>query len=424
MAGRLGQYFVHARRAIGSRTRAFAAVVAPVMGREPALYTPGPLTTSISVKQAMLRDLGSRDTSMVAIIREIREHLLSMASVSQEAGYECVIQQGSGTFVVESVVGSVVPPPDKGGRILVVSNGAYGLRMAKMCQMYGIDHELLHYGETEAPTVEDVLARLRDHGGRRYSHVGIVHHETTAGTLNPIEAIGKGIRDFDPEISFIVDSMSGFGAYSVDMPAAGVHYLVSSANKNIEGVPGFGFVLCNRERLQREGVHARSLSLDLLGQWQGMQANGQFRFTPPTHSLLAFRQALLEHEAEGGSAGRLARYAANFRTLRDGMAEMGFHPYLDEDKQGVIITTFLFPDDPKFDFDALYSRLSARGMVIYPGKLTKADCFRIGTIGRLFPHDMANLLSAVREILLGMGVALPVRQASPHSSTPGLKSFA
>lgn len=340
-----------------------------------------------------------------------------MAHVSQEAGYESVLQQGSGTFVVESVVGSVVPPPDKGGRILVVSNGAYGLRMAKMCKTYGIDHELVHYDETEAPTVEEVMAKLQDNKGQRYTHVGIIHHETTAGTLNPIHAIGRAILDFDPEISYIVDSMSGFGAYPVDMQASNVHYLVSSANKNIEGCPGFGFAICNRDRLLRDGVHARSLSLDLLEQWRGLENNGQFRFTPPTHSLVAFKQALLEHEAEGGSAGRLARYTANFQVLKTGMAKLGFHPYLSEDKQGAIITTFLFPDDPNFDFGLFYAKLNERGMVIYPGKLTKADCFRIGTIGRLFPHDLVNLVGAVREILEDMGVQLPVTQVRPEVST-------
>mmetsp|Transcript_108651 Transcript_108651/g.215757 ORF Transcript_108651/g.215757 Transcript_108651/m.215757 type:complete len:434 (+) Transcript_108651:42-1343(+) len=401
---------------VGS-TRMFASASAmSVAGREPALYTPGPLTTSLSVKQAMLRDFGSRDSTMVSVIKDIRERLLQMAHVSQEAGYESVLQQGSGTFVVETVVGSVVPPPAKGGRILIMSNGAYGLRMAKMCQTYGIDHELVHFDETEAPTAEDVIAKLQANEGRRYTHVGIIHHETTAGTLNPIEAIGRAILDFDPEISYIVDSMSGFGAYPVDMQACNIHYLVSSANKNLEGCPGFGFAVCHRDRLLRDGVHARSLSLDLLEQWRGLENNGQFRFTPPTHSLVAFQQALLEHDAEGGTEGRLARYTANFQVLKAGMAKLGFHPYLSEDKQGAIITTFLFPDDSNFDFGLFYARLNERGMVIYPGKLTKADCFRIGTIGRLFPHDLVNLVGAVREILEDMGVQLPVTQVSPEAS--------
>eukprot|EP00411_Alexandrium_monilatum_P034729 CAMPEP_0175358558 /NCGR_PEP_ID=MMETSP0095-20121207/15061_1 /TAXON_ID=311494 /ORGANISM="Alexandrium monilatum, Strain CCMP3105" /LENGTH=420 /DNA_ID=CAMNT_0016656293 /DNA_START=58 /DNA_END=1320 /DNA_ORIENTATION=+ len=413
-----------AMRAAGAARvrRRFSDMAVP--GREPVLFTPGPLTTSLSVKSAMLRDLGSRDRSMVAVIQDVRDRLLRMAGVSKQAGFECVLQQGSGTFVVESVVSSVVPPPSKGGRILVVSNGAYGVRMAKMCQTHGMDYEVLQYDETSGPTVEDVVGRLRDSQGRRYTHVGVVHHETTAGTLNPIEPIGRAIREFDRDISFIVDSMSGFGAYSVDLQAANVHYLVSSANKNLEGVPGFGFILCSRERLQREGANARSVSLDVLEQWQAMEGNGQFRFTPPTHALLAFQQALLEHEAEGGSEGRLARYTANFTTLKAGMAQMGFHPYLAEDKQGVIITTFLFPDDPNFRFETFYSRLSDRGMVIYPGKLTKADCFRIGTIGRLFPHDVTNLLAAVREILEDMSVALPVRQVTPAAASSVLRSFA
>jgi len=401
----------------GGFTRSFASTAAmSVVGREPALYTPGPLTTSLSVKQAMLRDFGSRDSTMVSVIKDIRERLLHMAHVSQEIGYESVLQQGSGTFIVESVVGTVVPPPAKGGRILVVSNGAYGLRMAKMCKIYGIDHELVHYDETQAPTAEEVIAKLQDNKGQRYTHVGIIHHETTAGTLNPIEAIGRAILDFDPEISYIVDSMSAFGAYPVDMRASNIHYLVSSANKNLEGCPGFGFAICHRDRLLRDGVHARSLSLDLLEQWRGLENNGQFRFTPPTHSLVAFQQALLEHEAEGGPAGRLARYTANFQMLKAGMAKLGFHPYLSEDKQGAIITTFLFPDDPSFDFGLFYSKLNVRGMVIYPGKLTKADCFRIGTIGRLFPHDLVNLVGAVREILEDMGVQLPVTQVRPDVS--------
>merc|ERR1712232_952482 len=208
----------------------------------------------------------------------------------------------------------------------------------------------------EGPTAEDVVKRLKEDVGRRFTHVGVIHHETTAGTLNPIHEIGVAIRDFDPAISFVVDSMSAFGAYPVNMQASNVHYLVSSANKNIEGVPGFGFALCHRERLEKEGVHARSLSLDLLAQLKAMDGNGQFRFTPPTHSLLAFQQALEEMQAEGGTSARLARYTANFQTLKQGMAEMGFHPYVPEDIQGVIITTFAYPDDPNFDFPKVYER--------------------------------------------------------------------
>eukprot|EP00756_Hemistasia_phaeocysticola_P021403 Hpha_TRINITY_DN15772_c1_g5::TRINITY_DN15772_c1_g5_i1::g.41166::m.41166/K03430/phnW; 2-aminoethylphosphonate-pyruvate transaminase len=395
------------------RTKAASGWAAETISyqREPLLYTPGPLTTSASVKHAMLADLGSRDARMVTVIKEIRERLLHMAGTDKSKGWDCVLMQGSGTFVVESVINSAVPGPEKGGRLLVLSNGAYGLRMAKMAEMYGIKVDIIQYGETDAVNPADVTAAMKK---EKYTHVGCIHHETTAGTLNPIEKIGQAIKEADPEAQFFVDSMSGFGAYDVDLEKANVSFLVSSANKNIEGIPGFGFALARTSCLEA-ATHARSLSLDLRAQWKGLEANGQFRFTPPCHSLIAFRQALAEHEAEGGQSGRRARYEANFQTLKAGMAAMGFHPYLDEGVQGCIITTFLYPDDPKFDFPRFYKELSDRGLVIYPGKLTKADCFRLGTIGRLYPHDFQALLLAVKEVLTNMGVSLPVRQALTES---------
>lgn len=345
---------------------------------------------------------------MIEVIQEIRDKLLAMAGVSQANGWECVLVQGSGTMAVESVVTSCVPSPELGGRLLVASNGAYGARMAQMARMSGIEVDVISYDETETVKPEDVVEALKKHS---YTHVGVIHHETTAGSLNPVQSIGQAIREFDPSISFIVDSMSGFGAYGVELEASNVSYLVSSANKNIEGVPGFAFALCRRDKLETEGSNARSLSLDLLAQWQGLENNGQFRFTPPCHALLAFRQALAEHEAEGGMAGRLARYDANFQVLKAGLAELGFHPYLSDEVQGSIITTFLFPDDPNFDFSRFYTELSNQGLVIYPGKLTKAQCFRLGTIGRLFPHDLQNLVLNVKNVLTDMGVKLPVTQA-------------
>jgi 2-aminoethylphosphonate-pyruvate transaminase len=367
----------------------------------------------------MLVDIGSRDARMVAVIQEIRDLLLEMAGVSQAKGWECVLVQGSGTMVVESVVNTVVPGRCAGGRLLVASNGAYGLRMAKMAEMYGIDVDVVQYDETHRVVASDISAALKK---KRYTHVGCIHHETTAGTLNPIEEIGAAIRTTNPEVEFFVDSMSGFGCYDLDLERSNVSYLVSSANKNIEGVPGFAFALCRRTALER-GIHARSLSLDLLAQWKGLEANGQFRFTPPCHALLAFRQALAEHAAEGGVPGRRARYEANFDALKAGMAQMGFHPYLDEEAQGCIITTFLWPDDAAFDFPRFYRELSERGLVIYPGKLTKANCFRLGTIGRVFPHDYQTLLLAIKEVLTSMGVKLPVRQVSTETTASVTRSI-
>jgi len=353
----------------------------------------------------MLTDLGSRDDQMVGVIRGIREKILEMGHVSQELGYECVLMQGSGTFTVESVVTSVVPKD--GGRMLIFSNGAYGERLGQMAVLSGISHKMVRFSEKEAVDAASVAAELAEDS---YSHVAVIHHETTAGVLNPIAEIGEVIRKTSPDTTYIVDSMSAFGAYDVDMRACGIDYLVSSANKNIEGVPGFAFALCKRSKLLAEGVNARSVSLDLLAQWKGLEGNGQFRFTPPTHALLAFWQALLEHEAEGGVAGRGARYQRNFEVLKTGMDSLGFKMYVPKEVQGFVISTFLFPDDPKFDFARFYSELAARGLVIYPGKLTEADCFRMGSIGRLFEHDMSSLVLAVGEVLAGMGVAVPVKQ--------------
>lgn len=374
------------------------------------LFTPGPLTTSATVKQAMQRDLGSRSPEMVGAIVEIRNELLKMAHVSPNAGYECVLMQGSGTFAVESVVSSVVPAA---GRLLILSNGSYGRRIVQMAECHAIEHTVIAVSErdTIAPSaVEAELLRAAAAAGERaYSHVAIIHHETTSGILNPMHEIGEAIHRVAPATSYIVDSMSAFGAYEVDMEASHVDYMVSSANKNIEGVPGFAFAICRRDKLLAEAGAARTVSLDLLAQWRGLEGNGQFRFTPPTHTLLAFRQALREHRAEGGSAGRLARYEANATALISGLQALGLRLYVERHKAGCIISTFLYPDDPNFDFEQLYLDLAERGMIIYPGKLTEVDCFRVGSIGQLYRDDMEGVVTAIREILTKCGVELPCR---------------
>ena len=377
-------------------------------GAAAKLFTPGPLTTSRGVKEAMQKDLGSRSPEMVDAIAEIRSELLRMAHVTQDAGYECVLMQGSGTFAIESVLSSVVPAT---GRLLVLSNGAYGRRIAQMAERYAIEHSVLAVSERDVISPDAVEAELLRATAaadeRSYSHVAVIHHETTSGILNPMHEIGEAIQRVAPGTSYIVDSMSAFGAYEVDMGASHITYMVSSANKNIEGVPGFAFAICRRDRLLAEAGSARTISLDLLAQWHGLEGNGQFRFTPPTHALLAFRQALHEHRIEGGSAARLARYEANAAALKSGMLALGLSMYVEREKAGCIISTFLYPDDPKFDFDALYAALVDRGLVIYPGKLTEVDCFRVGSIGRLFPDDMDEVVTAIRDILIAQGVKLP-----------------
>ncbi len=365
------------------------------------LFTPGPLTTSRTVKEAMLVDLGSRDAGFIEVVRDIRTRLLALDGLSREAGFEAVLVQGSGTFGIESVVGSVVPAD---GRLLVLVNGAYGRRIVHMAQVLGIDAEALVVAEDtthDLPRVDEALA------GGRFTHLFAVHCETTTGILNPIREIGALARRHGAV--YCVDAMSSFGAVPAGMAEAGIDFLVSSANKCIEGVPGFAFVLARREALLAIEGHARSLSLDLLAQWKGLEANGQFRFTPPTHALLAFHQALLELEEEGGVAARGARYRRNHEVLLDEMRQLGFTPFLPPERQSVIITSFYYPDEPAFDFEAFYSRLSDLGYVIYPGKLTQADCFRIGNIGQLFPDDIRGLTAAIADTLRAMGVTVRPR---------------
>ena len=366
--------------------------------KDKALYTPGPLTTSTSVKQAMLRDLGSRDDGFISLVKRIRQQLLEIGEVAGK-GYEAIIVQGSGTFGLESVLGSVTPPD---GHWLVIVNGSYGRRMVEINRVLGIRTTVLDTPENENPAPEAVAEALQRDPS--LTHVAIIHCETTTGIFNPLEEIGALVRE--AKKIFFVDAMSSFGAVPLKPAEWGIDYLVSSANKCIEGVPGFSFVLARREALLATRGFARSLSLDLLAQLEGLDANGQFRFTPPTHSLLAFAQALDELREEGGVGARAGRYRGNYEVVVAGMRELGFKEYLTPETQGYIINSYRYPDHPNFDFGAFYNALNEKGFVIYPGKLSAADCFRIGNIGRLFESDMRGLLAAIRETLAEMNISL------------------
>lgn len=356
------------------------------------LFTPGPLTTSRSVKEAMLVDAGSRDDDFIATVREVRRKLLEAGGASQQGGYEATLIQGSGTFGIESVLSSAVPPS---GKLLILINGAYGERMLTIATRHKIPNDALRWPENEITNPAAVEQRLAQ--DRSITHVAVVHSETTTGILNPIEEIGPLVRAAGR--CHIVDAMSSFGAVPLSLETACIDFLVSSANKCIEGVPGFSFVLARAEALQACKGNARTLSLDLFEQWHGLETNGQFRFTPPTHAILAFAQALRELELEGGVGARAQRYRENHATLMAGMKALGFKPYLSPEHQGWIISAFHYPDDPAFKFEEFYRQLAARGMIIYPGKLGKVPCFRIGNIGQLHPSDMTDLLEAIKDVM-------------------------
>ena len=377
----------------------FAAFKGP-QGQEdmPYLLTPGPLTTSRTVKHAMLADWGSRDIEFRHLVADIRQRLLKLAGAGQ--GYECVLMQGSGTFAIEATLGSFAPTRHQRRKTLVVVNGAYGERCVKILDRLGRPQISLDVGDSQAPSPEEV-GRLID-SDQKIAAVFIVHCETTSGIVNPLPELAAAVTSRGKLL--IVDAMSSFGAIPLDMAAMDIDVMVSSSNKCIEGVPGFGYVICKGELLEGSKTHAHSLALDLYDQWQAMEKNGQFRFTPPTHALAAFHQALTEHAQEGGVEARGRRYWRNREVLVSGMRELGFETLLAEEHSGPIIQTFLTPADPLFSFEPFYEALRLRGFAIYPGKLTQQDTFRIGTIGQLDETVMRAAVAAIRDVLAEMGV--------------------
>ena len=364
------------------------------------LLTPGPLSTTQTVREAMMQEFSTWDVDYNSIVQSIRERLVSLATCDSlnPGAYTSTLMPGSGTFVVESVIGSVIPP---NGRLLVLNNGAYGERITKISRMLGIDTVELHQAEIESTGLGQVEQMVANDQG--ITHVAMVHCETTTGMLNPVEAVGKIVRRHGRV--FILDAMSSFGGIPMSMESTGAHYLISSANKCIQGVPGFGFVVADRATLGGTEGWARSHSLDLLDQWREMEANGgKWRFTSPTHVVSAFSQALDELEAEGGIDARHKRYIANQKTMVKGMRDIGFRTLIKDEVQSPIITSFYYPDSAGFDFQKLYDALKSRGFVIYPGKVSHAQCFRIGSIGDVHPSDMIELIGHVSEVISEMGV--------------------
>lgn len=370
--------------------------IEPPRGGEPWLLTPGPLSTSYSVKAAMLRDLGSWDSDFRAMTARLRASLVAMLGPGGE-DFTCVPMQGSGSFVVEAMLGTLVP---RGARALVLANGAYGHRAAAAMRQMGRAVEMLDKGDYLPPRGDEVAAFLvRDPA---ISHVVAIHCETSSGILNPLSEIAEAVAAAGRRL--LVDSMSAFGA--VPLPE-GLPFdaLVSSANKCIEGVPGFGFALVRRAVLEAAKGNSHSLALDLHAQWAEFERSGQWRYTPPTHTVAAFLQALDEHAAEGGVAARGARYGTNRDTLVTGMRGLGFETLLADRWLSPIITTFFCPADPAFAFSEFYDRMKVRGFILYPGKLTVVDSFRMGHIGRFDAGVMRAAVAAVAEVLGEMGVA-------------------
>jgi 2-aminoethylphosphonate-pyruvate transaminase len=363
------------------------------------LLTPGPLTTSRATKEAMLRDWGSRDEEFAAMNQRVLARLVALTG--GEGSYVGVLLQGSGTYAVEAMIGTLVP---RRGKLLILINGAYGRRIAQIAKVIGRAFTTLETPEDTPPDPSAVTSAIAEDPA--ISHVAMVYCETTSGILNPLAEVAAVVAASGRR--FLLDAMSAFGALPCDARGIAFDALAASCNKCLEGVPGAAFVICRRSALEQAAGNAHSVALDLHDQWTFMEKTQQWRFTPPTHVIAAFDRALTEHAAEDGIAGRGARYRGNCRVLVDGMRDMGFQPLLPSTLQAPIIVTFYTPRDPSFDFKIFYEKLRQQGYLIYPGKLTLADSFRIGCIGRLTEEDMRGALAAVRRALDAMGVRVPL----------------
>ena len=372
-----------------------------LVSRDPILLTPGPLTTSLPTKAAMLRDWGSWDSSFNAVTAEVRRKLLDI--IHGHDTHVCVPMQGSGTFSVEAAVNTLVP---RDGHLLVLTNGAYGTRLARLTKMMGRRLSTFETAEDVPTTAQDVDRLLA--ADPSITHVGLIHCETSTGILNPLPEIAAVVARRGR--SLIVDAMSSFAALPIDARTMPFDALIAASGKCVEGPPGMGFVFVRRSVLEKCAGNSTSLALDLYDQWAYMEKTTQWRFTPPTHIVVAFNAALDQLAAEGGQPARLARYTKNCETLVTGMAALGFRVFLAPEIQAPIILTFHAPADPRYAFQDFYDRVRDKGFVLYPGKLTQVETFRVGCIGAIGPDEMRHAVNAVGDTLREMGI----RQVSPQ----------
>jgi 2-aminoethylphosphonate-pyruvate transaminase len=379
-----------------------------LVSRDPILLTPGPLTTSLATKTAMLRDWGSWDAAFNAVTARVRDRLLDVAHA--HGTHVCVPMQGSGTFSVEAAVNTLVP---RDGHLLVLVNGAYGQRMAKLSTMMGRRTSTFVTGDDVPTTAADVERLLS--ADATITHVGLIHCETSTGIHNPLDAIAQVVQRHGRRL--IVDAMSSFGALAIDARSVPFDALIAASGKCIEGPPGMGFVIARRDALAASEGNCTSLALDLHDQWAYMERTTQWRYTPPTHVVVAFDAALAQFVEEGGQPARLARYDRNCETLVGGMRALGFRPFLDASIQAPIIVTFHAPGDPRYAFKTFYANVRERGFILYPGKLTEVETFRVGCIGSIGAEEMRQAVHAISDALADMGI----RDVSP-AAPPAIRA--
>jgi 2-aminoethylphosphonate-pyruvate transaminase len=362
--------------------------------KEPILLTPGPLTTSSATKLAMVRDWGSRDTEFIAMNRRVRQMLLEAIGVSST--HVAVPLQGSGTFVVEAMLGTMVP---KNGHVLVPLNGAYCKRINRICEIIGRRTTPIDYEERQPVRAADIDAALRKDPS--ITHVALVHCETSTGVLNPLEEVAGVVKKHERHL--LVDAMSSFAAVEIK---GEFDALVAASGKCLEGPPGMGFALIRRTSLEKCAGNSPSLVLDLHDQWVNMEKTAQWRFTPPTVVVAALHAALEQFVAEGGQPARGARYRRNCEVLIEGMTRLGFRLFLEPKHQAPVIVTFVAPTDPNYRFQAFYDRVREKGFVLYPGKLTQVDTLRVGCIGAIDEHAIRAAVHAIADTVAEQNIRL------------------
>lgn len=364
--------------------------------RDPILLTPGPLTTTLRTKSAMLRDWGSWDVNFNAVTAKVRSQLLDI--INGHDSHVCVPMQGSGTFSIEAAINTLVP---RDGHVLVLINGAYGKRMARLTEMMGRKVTVFETAEDVPTTAQDVANLLKRDAS--ITHVGLIHCETSTGILNPLAEIAEVVASNGKRL--IIDAMSSFGALEIDAKKIAFDAVIAASGKCIEGPPGMGFVLVRKTALEQAAGNSTSLALDLHDQWVYMEKTTQWRFTPPTHVVAAFHEALNQFVAEGGQPARLKRYTQNYQTLINGMRELGFRVFLPAEIQAPIIVTFHAPADSRYQFKALYESVKAKGFILYPGKLTQVETFRIGCIGAISGQEIRSAVHAIQDAMAEMGIS-------------------
>ena len=355
------------------------------------LLNPGPATTTDSVKLAQaVPDICPREKEFGDLMEYCSDEITKLVGNTND--YVTVFFGGSGTATVEAILSSVIPEQ---GKVLIIDNGAYGKRMRQITSVYKIDTVAFESSSIE-PIDLDALEKLIEQT-EGLTHLAMIHHETTTGLLNDIAAVGNICSKYN--ISFIVDSMSGFAAIPVDMESMNIDYLAASSNKNIQGMAGIGFAICNKEVLKStSGIPMRNLYLNLYAQYAYFEKTHQTRFTPPVQTFYALKQAIIETKEETVE-GRYERYSKSWETLIDGLEELGMEYLIDKSHHSKIITSIIEPKSDKYDFDKMHDYFFEKGFTIYPGKVNKYDTFRISNIGQIDHVDISNFLKVLKDYL-------------------------